>query len=228
MRIDDGPVPETARLHARPDPVFHPGEPGLFRLGLGARRDAALFVPEAARSRRVPLVVMLHGAGSSAERVWETIRSDAEEHGFAVLLPESRHWSWEFMPGDFGADGRFIDAALAETFRRVPVDAHRVALAGFSAGGTFALSLGPSNGDLFDWVFAFSATGMLIEGRIGEPRFLVAHGTLDPLVLIDRSARVIVPALRAAGYRVVYREFPVEHEVPAPAVHEAFTLLEEG
>jgi len=45
-------------------------------------------------------------------------------------------------------------------------------------------------------------------------------------VPIGNSSREIVPALRAAGDRVVYREFPGgDHEVFADAVHEAFTLL---
>ena len=225
VRLDPGPPPGSARLHARPEPGFRPGEPGLRRLGLGVPRDGLLYIPEAARPRRLPLLVMLHGAGSSAARIWEAVKADAAERGVAVLLPDSRQWSWDFLHGDFGADRAFLDLALAETFRRVPVDGARVALGGFSAGATFALSLGPSNGDLFGWVFAFSPTGLEVAGRVGHPRFLLAHGTLDELVPIARSSREIVPALRAAGDYVVYREFPGEHEVFPEAVHEAFSLL---
>lgn len=225
VRIETGPVPEGVRLHARPEPEFHPAEPGLRRLGLGSPRDALLFVPEAARTRRVPLLVMFHGAGGSATHIWPTVRSDAEERGVAVLMPESRQWSWDYKLGDFGDDRRFIDAALAETFRRVPVDAGHVAVGGFSAGATMALSLGPSNGELFGWVFAFSPTGIALTGRVGHPRFLVTHGTLDELVPIASSSRAIVPALRSAGYWVVFRELPGEHVVFPEAVHEAFSLL---
>ncbi|HUM09763.1 MAG TPA: PHB depolymerase family esterase [Myxococcaceae bacterium] len=226
VRLDPGPAPESARIHARPEAELRPARPGLVRLGLGSPRDALLYVPEEARSRRVPLLVMLHGAGGSAAGIWTVVHSDAEERGVAVLLPESRRWSWDFVPGDFGADLRFLDEALAETFRRVSVDPGHIALGGFSAGATFALSLGPSNGDLFGWIFAFSPTGIEVTGRVGRPRFLVSHGTADPVVPIGLSSRAIVPALRAAGDWVVYREFPaVEHVVPAEAVHEAFSLL---
>ena len=227
VRIETGPAPETVRLHARPEPGFHPGEPGLRRLGLGSPRDGLLFIPEAARSRPVPLLVMLHGSGSSAARVWPTVRSDAEERGVAVLMPDCRGFSWDYHLGDFGEDRRFIDAALAETFRRVPVDAGHIALGGFSAGATMALSLGTSNGDLFGWVFAFSPTGIAVTGRVGHPQFLVAHGLQDELVPIASSSRAIVPALRSAGYRVVYRELPGDHVVFPDAVHEAFSLLVE-
>ena len=224
--IAPGPPPETARLHARPAAEFRPGQPGLWPLGVDATRDGLLYVPEAARTRRVPLLVMLHGYGSSPGRIWPAVKSDAEERSVAVLLPASRLVSWDFTHGDFGADRAFIDAALASTFLRVPVDPAHVALGGFSAGATFALSLGPSNGDLFEWIFAFSPTGLEVAGRVGKPRFLLAHGTADTIVPIAMSSREIVPALRDAGYWVAYREFPGgEHEFFPDAVHEAFTLL---
>jgi predicted esterase len=168
---------------------------------------------------------MLHGAGGSPERIWPAVKSDAEEKGVAVLLPESRGWSWDYHLGDFGEDRRFIDAALAETFRRVTVDAGHVALGGFSAGATMALSLGTSNGDLFERVFAFSPTGLAVTGQAGHPEFLIAHGLQDGLVPIAASSRAIVPVLRSAGYRVVYRELPGEHEIFPEVVHEAFSLL---
>ena len=225
VRIEAVPVPETVRLHARPEPGFHPAEPGLRRLGLASARDGLLFVPEAARSRPVPLLVMLHGAGGSPESIWPAVKSDAEEHGVAVLLPQSRGWSWDYHLGNFGVDLLFIDAALAETFRRVSVDASHVALGGFSAGATMALSLGPPNGDLFGWVFAFSPTGIADTGQVGHPAFLIAHGLQDGLVPIASTSRAIVPALRSAGYRVVFREFSGDHEVSPDAVHEAFSLL---
>ena len=169
---------------------------------------------------------MLHGAGGSAAHIWPSVKIDAEDHGVAVLMPDSRGWSWDYHLGNFGDDRRFIDTALAETFRRVPVDAGHVALGGFSAGATMALSLGTSNGDLFGWIFAFSPTGIEVTGRTGHPRFLVAHGTADTVVPIGLSSREIVPALRASGDWVVNREFPGgEHVVFPEAVHEAFSLL---
>ena len=225
VRITPGDPAESARLHSRPEARFRPAQPGLFPLGLGSPRDGLLYIPEAAHTRRVPLLVMLHGAGSAAARMWDAIRTDAEERQVAVLLPESRLWSWDFLHGDFGADRTFIDEALDETFRRVPIIPNRIALGGFSAGATFTLSIGPSNGDLFRWLFAFSPTGMEVAGRVGKPRFMVVHGTVDSVVPIGQSSRAIVPALRAGGDWVVYREFPGDHEIFPDAVHEAFSLL---
>lgn len=178
----------------------------------------------AATKAPVPLLVMLHGAGSSASNAWEVVRREAEDRGLAVLLPESRDWSWRFQHGEFDGDVRFIDAALEAAFDRVPVDPAHVILAGFSAGGLMALSLGPSNGDLFGWVLAFSPVGIDAAGRVGNPRYFIAHGTLDPVVAIGRSSRAIVPALRDSGASVVYREFAGSHEVPQDVLQQALTL----
>jgi predicted esterase len=60
---------------------------------------------------------------------------------------------------------------------------------------------------------------------VGKPRFLVVHGTVDSVVPIGQSSRAIVPALRAGGDWVVYREFPGDHEIFPEAVHESFSLL---
>ena len=75
---------------------FRPGQPGLWPLGLGLQRDGLLYVPRAALTRRVPLLVMLHGAGSSPARIWTTVQNDADERDVAVLMPASRESSWDF------------------------------------------------------------------------------------------------------------------------------------
>jgi phospholipase/carboxylesterase len=224
VRLDAGPPAATVRLTARPAEVTTPLLPGLHPLGLSPGRDGLLYVPAAATQGPVPLLVMLHGAGSSAQNAWEVVRREAEDRGLAVLLPESRAWSWDYRHGDFGADLRFLDAALLCAFGGVRVDPAHLVLAGFSAGGTMVLSLGASNGDLFPWILAFSPTGIDVAGVVGHPRYFIAHGTLDSLVPIGMSSRAIVPALRAQGASVVYREFEGPHVVPEFALQEALTL----
>jgi phospholipase/carboxylesterase len=224
VRLDPGPPPATARLTARPGAVNRPLLPGLHPLGLSPGRDGLLYVPVAATRGPVPLVVWLHGAGSSAQNAWETVRHEAEDRGLAVLMPESRGWAWNFKHGDFGVDLQFINAALLLAFASVPVDPAHVILAGFSAGGLMVLSLGPSNGDLFGWILAFSPVGIDVAGLVGHPRYFIAHGTADPVVNIGMSSRAIVPALRQTGATVVYREFEGPHQVPDFLLQESLTL----
>jgi predicted esterase len=118
------------------------------------------------------------------------------------------------MTGGFGPDVRFLERALAATWKRADIDPARVAVAGFSDGATYALALGRANGALFGALLAF-APGFLIQVRTaGAPRCFVAHGLRDEVLPIDRCSRRIVPALRRAGYSVTYREFDGPHAVP--------------
>jgi phospholipase/carboxylesterase len=63
---------------------------------------------------------------------------------------------------------------------------------------------------------------------VGRPRFFISHGTEDRVLPIARCSRRIVPALRASGYDVSYREFDGGHVVPATVRRDAAEWLEGG
>nr|BFE78328.1 hypothetical protein GCM10020093_009290 [Planobispora longispora] len=116
--------------------------------------------------------------------------------------------------GGYGPDVARLDAALEEVFARTAVAADHVAVAGFSDGASYALSLGVANGDLFRAVLAFSPGFMAPVVRHGRPRFFVSHGTGDRVLPIGSCSRRLVPLLRESGYPVTYQEFDGGHEVP--------------
>jgi phospholipase/carboxylesterase len=184
-------------------------------LGLDHERDAILQLPAKATGAPLPLFVLLHGAGGSAEGVLGRLGSAPDEAGVAVLAPDSRGSSWDAIRYSFGADVTFMNRALERVFDTVAVDPARIAVGGFSDGATYALSLGLINGDLFSHVVAFSP-GFVVEGTPhGTPRFFISHGEADPILPIDRCSRRIVSELRKRGYDVTFREFDGGHEVPA-------------
>ena len=212
-RRQDGPG-RDGRITARP--IGHPttSATGVRTLGLDASRDAMLQVPADAADAPLPLFVLLHGAGGSGEDVLQYLGEAAGQAGVAVLAPSSRGSTWDVLRGGFGGDVIFLDHALERVFKTVAVDPLRVTVGGFSDGASYALSLGVINGDLFSRVVAFSP-GFLVEGTPhGAPRFFISHGTADSILPIDRCSRRIVPALRARGYDVTFREFEGGHEVP--------------
>jgi predicted esterase len=219
----DGSAAE-GRLRARPAaPTVAPIAiaPGEHRLGLAKGRDGTLYIPKRISPQRpAPLLLMLHGAGSSAERVRFTFAL-AEELGIVVVAPDSRRGTWDGIGGIFGPDVAFIDSALQYTFQRVAVNPGHVAIGGFSDGASYALSLGLANGDLFTHVIAFSPGFITPAPPAGRPPIFVSHGTEDQVLGIDVTSRVIVPRLRNAGYTVTYREFAGPHAVPAPTAREA-------
>jgi phospholipase/carboxylesterase len=208
------------RLAARPlTGVSAPGKIDRF-LGLDSSRDAILQLPSKITGATLPLAVMLHGAGQSAEWMLERVSSAADDAGVAALAPYSRDYSWDAVHDRFGPDVMFINRALERVFEILPIDPARIALGGFSDGATYALSLGLINGDLFSRVLAFSP-GFIVEGTpTGTPTFFISHGTKDPILPIDRCSRRIVRGLKERRYEVTFREFDGSHEVPSEIARE--------
>jgi phospholipase/carboxylesterase len=206
----------ASRLRARPQPGAELAAPaGSTPLGLGRGRDGLLYVPAAAATGPAPLVVLLHGAGSSAPAGMMLLADLAEAHGLVMLAPDSRGATWDVIRGGFGPDVAFVDRALDHAFARCPIDPDRVALAGFSDGASYALSLGIGNGDLFTHLIAFSPGFAAPDAAVGRPRMFLTHGTADAVLPIDRCSRRLVPTLRGGGYDLVYEEFEGGHTVPA-------------
>jgi len=225
-------VAAEGRVLARPSRLAASGPvaaPGVQPLKLSTGRDGLLYVPTGYRpDRPAPLVLMLHGAGGSAEHGLTPLRPLADAAGFILLAPASRQQTWDIIVGRYGPDVAFIDAALGQTFGRYAVDPARVAVEGFSDGASYALSLGITNGDLFSHVMAFSPGFMAPAGQRGSPRVFVSHGTRDGVLPIDVCSRKIVPQLQRARYDVRYREFNGGHTIPPEIGREAVEWLGGG
>jgi len=206
-------------LSARPGkPEQAPLPPGLHLLPGGrggAGSESALFVPPAATGAGLALVVLLHGATQRPEAVLPVLRDQAEHGPFLLLAPKSRGYSWDIVGGGFGPDIAVLDQLLTRVFAHFEVDPARIAVAGFSDGASYALSVGLVNGELFSRILAFSP-GFLVPGRrCGTPAVFVSHGDADTVLPVQRCSRRLVPQLRAEGYQVDYREFAGGHTVPA-------------
>jgi phospholipase/carboxylesterase len=216
-----GPGRLQTRLGAVPS---DPGPAGPHPLGLARGRDGLVYVPPGYRpDSPAPLVLALHGAGGTARDAVELLRPFADREGLVVLAVDSREPTWDVIVGGYGPDVEFIDTALAHVSSRYAVDAERLAVAGFSDGASYALSLGLTNGDLFGSVLAFSPGFARPADRRGEPRLFVSHGIHDRVLPIDVTSRRVVPRLRALGYRVAYQEFDGGHSVPAEVAAEAIS-----
>ena len=214
------------RLTTRASTPTTATSPGLYPLGFGRTRDGFLYVPTSySADAPAPLALLLHGAGQEASELLTPMRPLADTAGLVLLAVDSRDRTWDAILGSFSADVQFIDRALAHAFSRVRVDATRVRIAGFSDGGSYSLTLGIINGDLFSRVAAFSP-GFIINGPLnGKPKIFVTHGTRDQILDIDRTSRVLVPRLKKEGYSVEYREFDGPHTVPRTLLRDAVTWM---
>lgn len=221
-----------ARLNARPSPPASADEapsPATHPLGLGRGRDGLLHVPAGVQpGGRAALIVMLHGAGGDAGQSIPLLVRQAEQHDLLILAPESRRSSWDIISSrEYGPDVGYIDAALRQVFSWFEVT--RLAIAGFSDGASYALSLGLANGDLFSDVLAFSPGFAAPDPILGRPRVFISHGDNDRVLPVERCGRALSQRLSRAGYDVDYREFKGGHVVPAPLVEAAVArFLEPG
>lgn len=216
IRPLNGGAAAHGRLFSRPTADLTAGtpRPGLHRLRLHAGRDGLLYLPVAhAAETPAPLMVMLHGAGADAHDVLEPLQGLADALDVVLLLPESRGPTWDLLGRGYGPDVAFIDQALDSLFARVRIDPARIAVAGFSDGASYALSLGLANGDLFTHILAFSPGFVVVDEQVGRPHVFISHGRADRVLPVDAGSRSIVPRLERAGYEVRYEEFDGGHDL---------------
>ena len=220
-----GPAGNNGRLSARPAAPTTTLAPGFHQLQLSQGRDGFLWVPEGYDPEvPAPLLVLLHGGGgrSSQEIAQWPLQDVFGRKGIIVLAPDSRGGTWDRVySGLFQGDVLYINAALQHAFARVNVDPQRIAIGGFSDGGSYALSLGLTNGDLFSMVIAFSPGFVHAGSLFGTPRVFDSHGTSDAVLPIAQTSRVIVPWLENHGYDVNYVEFDGGHVLPISVANQA-------
>lgn len=215
------------RLSIRLGSAVTPGPTGL-RTFDSAAGDmlAQAFVPELAGRDAYRLVVLLHGAGGSARQGLSLMLAAAEQHGLLLVAPQSAAATWDLVSAGLGTDVRRLDRVLTEVLASYPVS--RMCIGGFSDGASYALSIGMTNGDMFDAVVAFSPGFAAPLVTHGSPRIFVSHGDADPVLPIDRCSRKLVPRLRKLGYDVTYDEFEGGHDVPDGIAARAVDWLAGG
>jgi phospholipase/carboxylesterase len=211
-------------LRSRPDNgAGKIGPVGTGPIGIGQGRDGLRFVPGSVIGKGPrPLIIMLHGAGATASDVLPMVADRAEQEAVIVLAPDARGATWDVIGRGYGPDVAFVDEAVDYLFESYAIDPRRIAIAGFSDGASYALSLGLINGNFVSDVLAFSPGFMLPTETEDRPRIFVSHGRDDTVLPIDRCGRRIVATLEQAGYDVDYREFVGGHVVPSELVGVAF------
>ncbi|HVV24002.1 MAG TPA: PHB depolymerase family esterase [Pseudonocardiaceae bacterium] len=132
------------------DPVrfYHSGPTAFFASQRDQRFSYCMYVPTAHKTttRRLPLVVIVHGTNRTAERYRNEFREFAEEHDCVVLAPLFPGHIID--PDDLNGfkrlkyhDIRFDHLLLSmidEVHDRYQVDTERFYLHGFSGGGQFS------------------------------------------------------------------------------------------
>jgi phospholipase/carboxylesterase len=220
-------VNAQARRNAQP-PAQAPSDLdfpyGEGRLGLSDDdRDGSLYIPKKYKDGvPMPVLIMLHGVGGSAQSARFTFPL-SEEFGVIIMAPESRSQTWEQAAPGYDVDSHYIAAAIKYVDSFLYFDRSHFAIAGVSDGATYALGMGLSYGGApFTHVMGFSEGIVKPYNKQGKPKVFVAHGVNDAQMPIDRTSRKFIPELKGQGYDVTYREYDGGHGAPAPLVREAF------
>ena len=222
--------PNEGRLESRPIQATTALTPGTHALQLGGgNREGFIYLPpQYSLSEPMPVLLLLHGGGQAASE-WNGAKPILDELGIAALVPDSRGGTWDRTRGSFGPDVDYIDRALRRFFLHVTPDPARTGIAGFSDGGSYSLSIGLKNGDLFSHILAFSPGFAGPIGVLhGKPLIYVTHGTNDTILPINSTSRAIVPQLRSVGYDVTYEEFEGGHQLTAELGERVFRWMLDG
>ena len=208
--------PLTGRLSFRPGtaPTAGPLAAGRRAISFDEGREAVLVVPDGLDpDAPVPLLVMFHGAGGEANRVLPHLVPHARARKFLLLAPQSMFITWDIVVGGHGPDLQRLDAALSTVARHFRLDPARLAFAGFSDGGSYALSLGLTNGDVASHVIGLSAGFMNTFTQAGTPKVFLAHGRADRQLPIETSAHRHARQLLDSGHDLTLLPFDGDHVI---------------
>lgn len=188
---------------------------GTMEVG-GLRRSYLSYVPRGL-PKGAPLVLVMHGSGEGAGEIrvgtgygFERL---ADQHGFAVVYPNSASADWNDCSkvGDFTVDGREVDdvaflGALADRFiAKLGSDPRRVFATGVSAGGFMSLRLALEAPARFRAVAAVAAEVPMPDNfkcRPVEPGtpVMIMNGDKDPLVPFNGGEVNLLGLFYKGGY----------------------------
>jgi phospholipase/carboxylesterase len=200
VEIESGPSPRASIiwLHGL-GADGHDFEPIVPELGLPASLPVRFVFPHA------PLMPVTIN-GSAVMRAWYDVTGDGREDETGIRASQAR-----------------VEALMARE-KAGGIAAASIVLAGFSQGGAVALQTGLRYPERLAGLLALSTYLPLADKLAAEASpanrtvpILMCHGLHDPLIPQARALRSR-DALRAVGYAVDWKEYPMPHAVCAEEI----------
>jgi polyhydroxybutyrate depolymerase len=154
-----------------PQPVVGPGDHSLsFTKANGTTQEFLLHAPKGfSRSKRYPLVVVLHGSPGTPSQMQATTGFDevADQKGFLVAYPE------------LARDSQTLKQLLDLLITKWSVDPKHIHLAGFSAGASAVYGLAQTMTSQLGSVAPVSGTGGINLPNSGPISLITFQGNFD-------------------------------------------------
>jgi phospholipase/carboxylesterase len=203
-------------------------------------------VPEAEEGRPLPTLIALHGHGAHAQDLLGLGTMLA--HGRLLMIcpqaefaiePGYPGYTWfrrgadeQRAPGEVERVGALLWRFIDEAIEHYPVDPERVALLGFSQGGSLAFALALAEPTRFAGLAVLStwlAPDVLAEvtphSELPRLPVLVQHGSQDELVSIEK-ARDACETLRGLGVEPEFHEYLMGHQINNESARDLSLWLE--
>jgi phospholipase/carboxylesterase len=201
-----------------------------------ASLEHVVFYPERT-AETYPTIVALHGRGTDELDLISLVlslgRTDVMIISPRAPLPfsfggfawYSQSQEWVPDPQTFRSSLDLLRQFISEIRRGYPVNSHRVLLLGFSQGTVMAYAVGLMDPSSFRGIVALSgyippSPGLPLDLRKleGFPVF-ISHGTYDEVIPV-KFGREAAEVLKDAGANVMYREYPMAHEVREETIRD--------
>jgi phospholipase/carboxylesterase len=181
-------------------------------------------VPAADKDSR-PLMVVLHGLGDSLDgwRWFPEVMNLPWLNYLLVNAPDDYFGGFSWFDLDNMVPGvqrsRKLLYGLLDDLRDKGLPAEQITFGGFSQGCLMALDASlryphrlAGIVGISGWIYEPEKLVRELSPVARQQRLLLTHGTLDPMIPIDR-VRPQIPLLKNAGLQIEWHEFAKEHTV---------------
>lgn len=167
-----------------------------------------------------PVILVMHGYGSTAEDLAPVWRDVANERGAIFVSARAVNAAGQgFEWGTVDQADRIVQAALEVVRKKHKVDESRIVLSGFSQGGLMAYALAARHPQQFCGSIPVAARYIAQSVPLKpedppakRPKFFIMVGSSDRVLEENRKANA---DLKAAGWEVQYQEYKgVGHAFP--------------
>ena len=178
----------------------------------GRKREVVVVIPKAASSKKVPMVIGIHGYGGNG-RGFERqtgFPALAEKEGFIFVAPSAlenrRGWNVAFIKlGQQGVDdGKFIADLTDSLIKSLPVDPKRVFVAGHSNGAMLANEMGARFSTKYRAIACMAGIAGFQDGampKLPKPSRPVSvlhiHGRADSVVAYESASKALLHGMSA-------------------------------